>query len=599
MAQKYTFVKPKNIWKKVFSDEEIKNIWTAFMNATPLTEKEWGRTTLTKYMKETNQIVHPETDKWDDTEGVEPSHIKKFLKKYSLEDLEKLLVFLNTMSIQNNQVILNHMSDGFVSWSNIFDNMISPKFLKKDSEVVSIEEMIGYLYFQEMSNTFYQYTKTKGVYAKVGKDLTILSQIEDSIRSGLITTEINEVNISPIAFYQRRAKVWKEVKKFVPRSRALLNANPYNFGKEVLNKIEQVFGTKDMTSLDKDSQDKINIMINLFGVNVTIINPELLKSDIEKLKAFNTNDKIIKDFRPVLNKFEKVKKLSLVEIYQAIDMFKMNRDYYDMFKKKDEITINDIELYFYMHKMINGANCQEDKDTLLQLELNYWKTLKRYRVRERNDIFKMLELYEENKDNNCVIPHVEGNIGKYKYELLRKDNKLGLLLGYATDCCQTIGDNGEICMKIGYIEEESTFFAVTRGNTIMAQSWVWEKTIPQENGPDKRVICFDSVEVLGRDLEKSKSVLKAYKDVANTLVNDHGYDLVYCAIDGYRMPAGFRDLGELKDLQYVEDNDLLPTFDTVYDDLEEPFNACYTDINADEDAELDMKGIMIIAKKES
>ena len=57
-------------------------------------------------------------------------------------------------------------------------------------------------------------------------------------------------------------------------------------------------------------------------------------------------------------------------------------------------------------------------------------------------------------DKETTLPNLKGSIGNYKWEIIKKDNPIGLMLGYATDCCQVIGGDGESCLKTGYEEVE-------------------------------------------------------------------------------------------------------------------------------------------------
>ena len=91
-------------------------------------------------------------------------------------------------------------------------------------------------------------------------------------------------------------------------------------------------------------------------------------------------------------------------------------------------------------------------------------------------------------------------------EIIKKDNPIGLMLGYATDCCMTIRGNGESCIKAGYSNKNSTFFYVQKGKEIYAQSWVW---VDEKKG----IFCFDSVEVLGDKMtDEYKDILTCYID---------------------------------------------------------------------------------------
>jgi len=110
------YVKPKKLWTKRFSEKEISDIWNSFIEASPLSKKEWEGKSLTKVIKKQGQFIHPETDKYDDTEGVQPSHVKTILEKFSVEDMTKLFKFFY------NSLIFNSFLSLFERYGILFFN---------------------------------------------------------------------------------------------------------------------------------------------------------------------------------------------------------------------------------------------------------------------------------------------------------------------------------------------------------------------------------------------------------------------------------------------------------------------------------------------
>lgn len=124
------------------------------------------------------------------------------------------------------------------------------------------------------------------------------------------------------------------------------------------------------------------------------------------------------------------------------------------------------------------------------------------------------------------IPRIENKNGLYTYEILRLDDTLALSIGKLTDCCQRLGEPGEMCMEHSMISNSGRVFVV-RDNLghIVAQSWVWR---------NKNVLCFDNIEVpdkqmIEHGIPKSKvdsgirnqftdEVLEVYKKAANELI---------------------------------------------------------------------------------
>jgi hypothetical protein len=149
-------------------------------------------------------------------------------------------------------------------------------------------------------------------------------------------------------------------------------------------------------------------------------------------------------------------------------------------------------------------------------------------------INRMYELWNRRSKKQVIIPQ-EGKIGNYTYKVLDKTkDKDGLVLGYATDCCQLFGMQGEVCMIDGIINESSTFVAVYKKNKIYAQSWLWSG----KDNYGRDFACFDSIELLGRDLEANKDVIECYKKISESLIKNDGFDFVVLGKDGNRPLEG-------------------------------------------------------------
>ena len=543
------FVKVKKIWTKKFSKKEIEEIWDAFINATPLSKEEWENTKLLEFFKKNHQVVHPETDKWDDTEGIQPKQIKEFLKIYSLKDFEKLCLFLNTMAARDNNYLKSFISDGFISWESFFNQVMKDYY-----SIKNIEEVIGKIYIDLFDRKYSRYQFDKSAFKKIGENLSNITVLDSAIKMNLVKGNVTKEHFNLDSFFETRKVLWKKVKGITPQSKAILLANPNNFDKSILLKVEELFGTKQIAKLKENQQNIIAKIINMFGINALAIPKEALLN-IETLTTSDRNDINISDYRVVLNKF---KGLSIREYLNLINMFKSNNKIFEDFKKKDKISKEDIDLYLYIDRVISYARSREEKNALMTLDLYFWKVFQRYGVNGPEHIVQLATLFEKNKDNKCTIPNIKGSVNKYEFEMIQKNNPIGLILGYATDCCQTFDNNGEECLIAGYERENSTFFVVKKKNKIYAQSWVWEKTTKE----GKRVLCFDSIEVLGKDLNKSKDILQCYLEASSHLK----YDYIIAGADGNSIPKGIESLGEIKTKGFVLNNDLTLPFSGIYSD---------------------------------
>ncbi len=95
--------------------------------------------------------------------------------------------------------------------------------------------------------------------------------------------------------------------------------------------------------------------------------------------------------------------------------------------------------------------------------------------------------------------------GKIKFELLKKDNPLGAVLGNITNCCQRIDDAGESCVEHGMSDPNGGFVVLKYENRIIGQAWVWY---------NKRIkkLCFDNIEIPNSAKGLVKKNGKEFKD---------------------------------------------------------------------------------------
>ena len=82
---------------------------------------------------------------------------------------------------------------------------------------------------------------------------------------------------------------------------------------------------------------------------------------------------------------------------------------------------------------------------------------------------------------------------------MKKDDIMGFVLGELTNCCQSIGNNGETCVDDGYLNKNSGFLVfeesvvdnqgnLTGEKRILAQAYVWYD-------PQTSTVCYDNIEV--------------------------------------------------------------------------------------------------------
>ena len=123
------------------------------------------------------------------------------------------------------------------------------------------------------------------------------------------------------------------------------------------------------------------------------------------------------------------------------------------------------------------------------------------------------EIYNEAKglDDKYVI---QADRAKAKdgisFRVLEKDDPLGFVLGYITDCCQYYGNpSGGDCVDDGYRNPEAGFLVVeeeikdengqpTGEHRILAQAYVWYD-------PETKTVCYDNIEIPDKILRELRS----------------------------------------------------------------------------------------------
>ncbi|MDD4275906.1 MAG: leucine-rich repeat domain-containing protein [Clostridia bacterium] len=126
-------------------------------------------------------------------------------------------------------------------------------------------------------------------------------------------------------------------------------------------------------------------------------------------------------------------------------------------------------------------------------------------------IFEKAKLLEPEKITLVTKP--DDKKQPIHYDLLEKNNPVGLVLGDITNCCQHLNGAGESCMLYGVQAPNSKFLVIRYNNSIIAQGWVWydEKTA---------TVCIDNIEIPKTQRKKfdkdvNNQVLKTLKRFAD------------------------------------------------------------------------------------
>ncbi len=557
------YVKPKKIWKKRFSEEEISEIWGLFMKYAPIPLDAWEETSFKKVQKEHGNFIHPETDVEDDSEGVQPKQVKNFLEKYSLQEFDRILAIL---SIANDRSALNnYISDGFVSWDTIWKQHIEPTFHSQEQKGTS-EYKTGLVLTRLLSDIFGRYQAiSNGVLEALGNLSISIDDVEQAVKVGTIPANARSLSMEMLntkIFFEKRGDLWEKKVGARPQSEFMLRVNPDNFDKKLLEIIFEMYQVRQIAKLEPKEQRTIALLIDNFGINLEVIPVKFLRDSINNLGTFDFGNEMIPDFRKELSKFFKdipSDKHSVKNVKDLINTWSKSDHFRTFIMRKDKLTESDFTLMNFINGVLMQLENRRDKETLMKtiedIQPDMWKSFYRYGVRDPQQISRLFDLFEKNKKNEHDLPVFKGKVGSYSYEFISKDDPRGLVLGYATDCCQVIGGQGQACLESGYRNKKSGFFVVEKNGNIYAQSWIWEKETKKGKS-----LCFDSVEVLGKNLDKSKDILGCYQEASERLVSEHKYNFVYAGADGNTMPKGLEKAGTFVDVGKMGELDLFSPF---------------------------------------
>ena len=522
------YIKAKKIWTNLHDDFE--DIFKIFQNTSPATEKEWEELTFKKVILKYGNFVHPETDKEDDSEGVQPDQLTEIKKiKDWKKWLEKSCKLLNILSQDGS--LQSYVADGFVSWNRVYSDIeysnrgLVSYFIRRHSQLrkfTKIENDVLDAIFEERLNIQNVIEAVKHVNGNClsMKDLDIKGYLEE------------------------RRKIWKEKAKFIPNSEWILRVNPENFNRDAVKFMEEKFGNQ-ISKMSENEQKTVALLLDNYGVNV------LALSDFNA-SGLSFGNNTISDYRSILSKVSEVDKKLLIQVlgyYPLLLEYIINIHEFN----KDNAKIVNFALYLMREAIKDGK-----ASSMALIEPKKLKTFQRHDVVEYSDISQLIKIYD-NRKKEMTIPLISGTVNKYRYEIMDRDDTIGLSLGYATDCCMTIRGNGESCIKAGYSNKNSTFFYVQKGKEIYAQSWVW---VDEKKG----IFCFDSVEVLGDKMtDEYKDILTCYIKAAEELSKT--YKVVICGADGNVMPKGLEKIGKKFSKKELSDRNIFCPIPNAYSDL--------------------------------
>ncbi|MGN1227246.1 MAG: leucine-rich repeat domain-containing protein [Christensenellales bacterium] len=124
-------------------------------------------------------------------------------------------------------------------------------------------------------------------------------------------------------------------------------------------------------------------------------------------------------------------------------------------------------------------------------------------------------------------PEVVKEDKRVTYELLEKDDPLGAVIGYITNCCQIINDNGERCVEYGMTQPNSSFLVFRNANNeVLGQAWVWYDEKAKQVTLDNIEVPHCKLQYLERDKELQDEFVDCLVRVRQGFISAMGNDKV-------------------------------------------------------------------------
>jgi len=494
-------------WEKCFSTKEVLELEKIFNKSIP--KSPWS-----KVIKVDNDnmpgmflhygfFAHPERDIADDSIGIEPKQIKKWLSVNDISLLEDMLLLVNLYYLVYKKERLYKDEDGFIDFNKAFDSLA-----KKEK---------SYLKFNETLELVGSMLELKG------------DNLEFFISNWRETLSIfSNSRVDLINFYDLKVKQWNKFFSYTPKAMSmLLLVNPEYFSLDYIKIFKEVYGITNIMDKGKNIEYLLSIMIMNYPLE-DIQNVKNLKFSYFKYRKVSLNGLLN-------NSLSKESKLRLapvlLDISESFEILGDNIEHLitNALKYKDP---RDIEAYVSAINLIvkkSNSLTKEEVDLLFKFKLREI----RY-ISAGNYSISLLIRYWKTRSKTKVLSNLEMKRNGETISIIDKDNPTALILGDSTDCCQTVVGAGSSCLSAGLINENNGFIVVSRGNQIQAQSWYWTGEYK-----GRTFICFDSIELLTRNKEKAKSIMSLFESFAKEILKKYDFiDFVCTGLDGHKVPFG-------------------------------------------------------------
>jgi len=542
----------KKYWLKRFSEKEVSEINDIFNLSIKLNIENEDMKKI-KDLKETlllkvGEFVYPERDIADDTLGVEPKTVKKYIVNFSMGDLKEVITMLNILLISKKlpmyetYIIRNIDEDNVIDWNKAFTQItekmtLSPKqIIKKHFDECHVDNLV--------EATLLNYTI-------------------------FLSSNMTEKDIFNKA---AKTKAWKEFFRNAPKNEVLFwFVKPKYFDMKLLNFLtKKFFKVKAVWDLEFFDQLKLASMINIYDKSILEkIDSLILNQDIFSNKRVTKANSFILDLLgPIegvnlgLNALNNINQETLDVIVDNIKKTKENRADFALILLK------------CIDKISKTKKKEEYTNLLLEFKFSQIKALYSYHFQNLEHALEFI-LREQSfcmgDNSEKYIKDISVTEKSYTLKVLDKNDLDRFFLGDYVDCCQTVSpynvNSGGSCIISGNRNRYNGFFSISKKGSIYAEAWFW---IGKDYN-NSLYLCIDSIENLEASsaqkeiylslLEKfSEEVLKKYADIKYVCIGDS-----YRLKDKFFEEKGYLDISA--DISY-NDQFLVDKYKSVYTDTD-------------------------------
>lgn len=485
------------------------------------------------------RTIHLESDIADDTLGIKPKFVKKFISTYGLEGFKALPGLFWAFNYYIPQYAWSH--DYFDNESAAIDwNAISYFFVDEETLAQKLPDaFFNVLRRLARKDVLKADEKTKEFFLK---NPYLFPYFERQKSAGDDSKEF-AISFSEIEKeIEKRSGKWKKLHNVVPQSVLMLFVEPERFSPTLLPAIETLFGSKQIARLSPILQWRAALLIECFGELLLTLPTEVLAKgyiyDVELGKSVKIASKeTIDTYLSILpdQKFGDVIALSRC----ASILANVSPEFIKKVKKIEASSslIQSLLTSEFQSEFARDPNFMSF--VMEQVSPRDLKVISDYYSGIKTSVLKQAYGLWNDRVKNKIVPLLRGKVAEYSWEIIDTENDAsGIWVGNATDCCQALQNHAESCVKAGYLERNCSFIAVRKNGKVYAQTFLWIEK-------DRGVASFDSIEMLSRSAAQNPKVMQCFLEAAVKLIETKTDDLdirnVVTGASGTTLPEGLRD----------------------------------------------------------